>query len=124
MMFGCLKHKGVSSRRVSERLKKLGCVVTETVQSVDQTAGTRSEDYLRFLAEVEMRAVDPDEYLDVDDSGADDFEVIPGRNAAVLTCPTVHLEGNPMSSSAKRSSGVPNPDTTRHWNGDSAVAGA
>ena len=54
---------------MSERLKKLGCVVTETVQSVDQTAGTRSEDYLRFLAEVEMRAVDPDEYLDVDDSG-------------------------------------------------------
>ena len=43
--FGCSEHKGVSSRRVSERRKKLGRVVqTETVQRVDQTAGTRSAD--------------------------------------------------------------------------------
>ena len=65
--FGCSEHKGVSSRRVSERLKKLGRVVqTETEQCVDQTAGTRSADCLRFLSEAEMRAVDPDEYLDMD----------------------------------------------------------
>ena len=88
---------------MSERRKKLGRVVqTETVQHVDQTAGTRSADYLRFLAEAEMGAVDPDEYLDMDDSDADEFEVIPGRNAAVLTCHRVHLEDNPMSSSPKR----------------------
>ena len=85
--FGCSEHKRVSSRRLSERREKLGRVVqTETVLCVDQTDGTRSADYLRFLAEAEMRAVDPDEYLDMDDSDADDFEVIPGTNAAVLTC--------------------------------------
>ena len=66
-----------------------------------------------------MRAADPDEYLYMDDSDADDFEVILGRNAAVLSCPKVHLEDNVMSSSAKGAceippSGVPNPDTTRH----------
>ena len=81
--FGCSEHEGVSSRRVSERRKKL--VHTKTVQCDGQTAGTRSADYLRFLAE--MRAVDPDKYLDMDDSDADDFEVIVGRNAAVLTVP-------------------------------------
>ena len=37
------EHKGVSSRRVSERRKKFGRVVqSESVQCVDQTAGTRS----------------------------------------------------------------------------------
>ena len=56
-----------------------------------------------------MRAVDPDEHLDMDDSDADDVEVIPGRNAAVLTCPKVHLEDNPMSSSAKRACAIPPP---------------
>ena len=57
-----------------------------------------------------MRAV---EYLDMDESDADDFEVIPGRNAAVLTCPRVHLEDS-KESLCNPSSGVPNPDTTRH----------
>ena len=33
----------------------------------------------------------------MDDSDADGFEVIPGRNAAVLTCPRVHLEDNPRT---------------------------
>ena len=67
--FGCPEYKGVSSRRVSGRRKKLGRVVqTETVRCVDQTAGTRSADYLSLLAEAEMRAVDPDEHLDMDDS--------------------------------------------------------
>ena len=46
-------------------------------------------------------------YLDMDDSDADDFEVIPGRNVAVLTCPRVHLEDDPMSSSAKRACKIP-----------------
>ena len=49
-----------------------------------------------------MRAADPDEYLDMDDSDVDDFEIIPGRKATVLTCARVHLEDNPMSPSAKR----------------------
>ena len=50
--FGCSEHREVSSGRVSKRRKKLGRVVqTETVQCVDQTSGTRSADYLRFLAE-------------------------------------------------------------------------
>ena len=40
-------------------------VQTETEECIDQTAGTRSADYLRFLAEAEMRAADPDEYLDM-----------------------------------------------------------
>ena len=105
--FGCSENKGASSRRVSERRKKLGRVVQpETARCVDQTAGTRSADYLRFLAEAEMRAVDPDEYLDMDDSDADDFEAIPDRVAAVLTGPRVHLEDNPMSSSAKRACAI------------------
>ena len=57
-----------------------------------------------------MTAVDPDECLDMDDSDADDFEVIAGRNAAVLTCfSRVHLEDNPMSSSAKRACTIPPP---------------
>ena len=34
-------------------------------ECIDQTAGTRSADYLRFLAEAEMRAADPDEYHDM-----------------------------------------------------------
>ena len=84
-------------------------VQTETEECIDQTAGTRSADYLRFLAEAEMRAVDSDEYLDMDDSDADGFEVIPGRNAAVLTCPRVHLEDNSMFSSAKRACEIPPP---------------
>ena len=101
---------------MSERRKKLGRVVqTETEECVDQTAGTRSADYLRLLAEAEMRAADFDEYLDMDDSDADDFEVIPGRNAAVLTCAKVHLEDNLMSSSAKRACEIPPPVyTARH----------
>ena len=71
---------------MSERRKKLGRVVqTETEESIDQTTGTRSADYLRFLAEAEMRAADPDEYLDMDDSDVDDFVAVPDRNAAVLT---------------------------------------
>ena len=108
--FGCPEHKGVSSRRVSERRKKLGSVVqTETEERIDQTAGARSAGCLRFLAEAEMRAADPDEYLDMDDSDVDDFEIIPGRNAAVLTCAGVHLEDNPMSPSAKRACAIPPP---------------
>ena len=43
----------------------------------------------------------------MDDSDADDFEVIPDRDAAVLTCARVHLEDNPMSSSAKRACEIP-----------------
>ena len=102
-MFGCPEHKGVSSRRVSERRKKLGRVVqTETEECIDQTAGTRSADYLRF---------------DMDDSDVDDFEAVPGRIAAVLTCPRVRLEDNSMSSAAKSAKSLlwcPNPDTGRH----------
>ena len=78
-------------------------------ECIDQTAGTRSTDYLRFLAEAEMRAAEPDEYLDMDDSDDEDFEVIPGRNAAVLTSARVHLEDNPMSPSAKRVCEIPPP---------------
>ena len=111
--FGCSERKGVLLRRVSERRKQLCRVVQpETVQRVDQTAGTRSADYLRFLAEAEMKAVDSDQRLDMDDSDDDDFEVIPDRDAAVLNGPRVYLEDNPVSSSAKRACG------------DSAVAGA
>ena len=106
--FGCPEHKGVSSRHVSERRKKLGRVVqSKTEECIDQTAGTRSADYLRFLAEAEMRAADPDEYLDMDDSDVDDFEAVPDRNAAVLTCARVHLEDTSMSSSAKRTCKIP-----------------
>ena len=73
--FGCSENKGVSSRRVSERRKKLGCVVQpDTVQRVDQTGTTRSADYPSFLAEAEVKAVDPNQCLDMDDSDADDFE--------------------------------------------------
>ena len=91
--FGCPEHKGVSSRRVSGRRKKLGHVVqTETEECINQTAGTRSADYLRFLAEAEMRAADPDEYLDMDDSDVDDFEAVPDRNAAVMTCARVRFK--------------------------------
>ena len=108
--FGCSEHKGVSSRRVSGRRKKLGRVVqTETEECIGQTAGTRSADYLRFLAEAEMRAVDLDELLDMDDSDVDDFEAVPDSNAAVLTCARVHLEVNSTSSSAKRACEIPPP---------------
>ena len=108
--FGCPEHKGASSRRVSERRKRLGRVIpTETEECIEQTAGTRSADYLRFLAEAEMRAADPDEYLDMDDSDADDFEVILGGSATVSTCPRVHLAENPMTSSAKRACAIPPP---------------
>ena len=41
-------------------------------------------DYLNFLAEAELKAVDPDQCLDMDDSEADDLEDIPDRVAAVL----------------------------------------
>ena len=55
------------------------------VQPVDQTGrATRSAEYLKFLAEAEMKAVDPDQWL-MDDSDADDVENIPDRVAAVLT---------------------------------------
>ena len=54
-----------------------------------------------------MRAADPDEYLDMDDSDVDDFEAVPDRNAAVLTCAGVHLEDNSMSSSAERAYEIP-----------------
>ena len=88
----------------------LGRVVqTETEECIGQAAGTRSADYLRFLAEAEMRAADPDEYLDMDDSDVDDFEAVPGRNAAVLTCARVHLEDSSMFSSAKRACAIPPP---------------
>ena len=54
------------------------------IQLVDQTDGTtRSADYLNFLAEAEMKAVD-DQCLDMDDSEAGDLEDNPGRVAAVL----------------------------------------
>ena len=70
---------------MSERRKKLGRVVqTKTEECVDHTAGKRSADYLRFLVEAEMRAVDPDEYLDMDDSDADDFEIMPGQKRCCL----------------------------------------
>ena len=71
---------------MSERRRKLGCAAQpETVQRVHETAETtRSADYLSFLAEAEMKAVDRDHCLDMDDSDADDFEVIPDRDAAVL----------------------------------------
>ena len=62
-------------------------VQTETEECLlVRTDGTRSADYLRFLAEAEMRAADPDEYLDMNDSDADDFEAVLDRNAAALTC--------------------------------------
>ena len=76
-----------------------------------------------------MKAVHPDQCLDVDDSDADNFEVIPDRDAAVLTGPRVHLEDNPMSSSSKRACAIP-PLVSRIMsqpdigNGDSTVAGA
>ena len=54
-----------------------------------------------------MRAIDPDEYLDVNDSDADDFESVPDRNTTVLTCPRLHLEDNSMFSSAKRACKIP-----------------
>ena len=77
MTFGCPEHKGVSTRHVLTRRKKLGRVVqTETEECIDQTAGARSTDFLRFLAEAEMKAAEPDEHLDMDDSDVDDFEVI------------------------------------------------
>ena len=95
---------------MSERRKKLGRVVQpKTVQRVDQTAGTRSADYQRFLAGAEMRAVDPDQCLDMDDSDVDDFEVVPDKDVAVLTGLRVYLEDNPMSSSAKRACAIPPP---------------
>ena len=95
---------------MSERRKKLGRVVQpQTARCVDQTAGTRSAHYLRFLAEAETRAVDPDEYLDMGDSDVDDFEAILDRVAAVLTGPRAHLEENPMSSSAKRACAILSP---------------
>ena len=105
----------MSSRHVSESRKKLGRVVqTETEECIDQTAGTRSEDYLKFLAEAEMRAADPDESLDMDDSDVNDFEAVPDRNAAVLTCDGVHLEDNVSTESLQNpSSCVPDPDTAR-----------
>ena len=110
MTFDRPEHKGDSSRHVPERRKKLGRVVqTETDECIDETAETRSADYLRFLTEAEMRAADPDEYLDMDDSDVDDFEIIPGRKATVLTCARVHLEDNPMSPSAKRACKIPPP---------------
>ena len=108
--FGCPERGEVSSRHVSKRRKKLGRVaLTETEECIDQTAGTRSADYLKFLAEAEMRAADPDEYLDMDDSDVDDFEAVPDRNAADFTCTKVHLEDNSMSSSAKRACKIPPP---------------
>ena len=89
---------------MSGRRKKLGRVVqTETEECIDQTAGTRSADYLRLLVEAEM-----DEYLDMDDSDVDDFEAVPDRSVAVLTCARVHLEDNSMFSS-ERASEIPPP---------------
>ena len=109
--FGCSEHKGVLSRRVSERRRKLGCAAQpETVQRVHETAETtRCADYLSFMAEAEMKAVDRDHCLDMDDSDADDFEVIPDRDAAVSIGPSVRLEDNPMSLSAEKTRAVPDP---------------
>ena len=118
--FGCPEYKGVSSRHVPGRRKKLGRVVqTEMEECIGQTTGTRNADYLRFLAEAEMRAADPDEYLDMDDSDVDDFEILPGRNAAVLTCAGGASGGQSDVSVSKESLqnpsfGVPDPDTARH----------
>ena len=65
----------------------------------------------------------------MDDSDADDVEVILDRDAAVLTGPRVASGGQSdvfvsRESLRNPTSGVPNPDTTRHLNGDSAVARA
>ena len=81
--------KEVLSRRVSERRKKLGrAAPPETVQRVHQTVGTtRNADCLSFLAEAEMKAVDTDQCLNMDDSDADDFEVIPDRGMTQM--PTI-----------------------------------
>ena len=58
------------------------------VKNVERTEGTtRSSDYPNFLAEAEMKAVDPDQCLDMDDSEADDLEDTPDRVAAVLIGP-------------------------------------
>ena len=81
-------------------------VQPETVQCVDQTAGTtRRADYLNFLVEAEMKAIDPDQCLDMDDLDADDFEVILDIVAAVFVS---------KESLRNPSAGVPSPDTTRH----------
>ena len=45
----------------------------------------------------------------MDDSDVEDFEAVLDRNAAVLTCPRVHLEDNSMSSSAKGACEIPPP---------------
>ena len=82
----------VDSRRGKKAGRTPATTATEVesgqpqIQPVDQTDGmTRSADYLNFLAEAEMKAVEPEQSLDMDDSEADDLEDIPGRVAAVLT---------------------------------------
>ena len=94
-------------------------VQTETEECIGQTAGTRSADHPRFLAEAEMRAADPNEYLDMDDSDVDDYEAVPDRNAAVLDLCQSTSGGQldvfgSKESLRNPSSGVTNPDTTRH----------
>ena len=116
--FGCPRHRTVPSRHVPGRRKKLGRVVqTETEECIDQTAGARSADYPRFLAVAEMKAVDPDEYLDIDDSDVNDFEVIPERCCLDLLQSTSRGQFDVFisrESLQNPSSGVPNPETTRH----------
>ena len=69
-----------------------------------------------------MRAVDPDEYLDMDDSDADDFDPIPDRVCCCLDWSQGASGGQSdvfvsKESLQNPSSGVPEPDTARHWNG-------
>ena len=98
--FGCSEHNGVLVRRVSVRRKKLGVWLSPKQCNAPTRLVGRQED-LSFLAEAEMKAVDPDQCLDMDDSDADDFQVFPDRDAAVLSGPRVRLEDDPMSLSAK-----------------------
>ena len=101
--FGCSEHKGVSSRHVSERRKKLGRVVQpETVRCVDHTTG---EEVRTFSA---LPGGDRDE-----GSRPRPMPRPGGQSNVFVIEESLH---NP-------SSGVPNPDSTRHWSGDSSVAG-
>ena len=72
----CSKCPGVSSRHALRCREKLGCATeSEMMQRVHKTAWTkRDADYLSFLTEAERRAVDPDQCLDMDDSGVHNFE--------------------------------------------------
>ena len=45
----------------------------------------------------------------MNDSDVNDFEAVPDRNAAVLTCPRVHLEDGSIFSSARKARKIPPP---------------